>query len=161
MSSQLTVVRDSTAPFLLVEPTPTFMHPVWNKPATYFPMVYIEGDTEPGATVTVEGAEIDVGPDGHFNVSVSLADIVAGQEVSHTPVQVVARDAAGNEVVKTLDVYRLKEAEAEKGLAKYEAAQWWALVLSVIVLVLAILTVWLLLRYSERQRLRDVDAGGR
>ena len=154
---RLTVVRDSTAPFLMAEATPTFMHPVWNKPATYNAIVYIEGDTEPGATVTVDGAEIDVGADGHFNVSIALADIQAGQELSHSAITVVAKDAAGNEKEQVIDVYRLKEVEKKKGFAKYEGAQWWALLLSIVILVMAIITAWLLLRASEKNRLREEE----
>jgi hypothetical protein len=151
-SAQVTVVRDSVVPFLLIEAKPTFMHAVWNKPVTYNELVYIEGDTEPGAMVTVDGAEIEVGPDGHFNVSVALAAIEAGQDLSQTTIVVVAKDAAGNAKQETLNIYRLKESEGGKGLAKYEAAQWWALLLGVVVLVLALLTVWLLLQHAERQR---------
>jgi hypothetical protein len=154
---RLTVVRDSTAPFLMAEATPTFLHPVWNKPATYNAIVYIEGDTEPGATVTVDGAEIDVGADGHFNVSVSLADVLAGQELSHSEITVVAKDAAGNAKKQVIDVYRLKAVEKKKGFAKYEGAQWWALVLSIVILVMAIITAWLLLRASEKNRIREEE----
>ena len=154
----LTVVRDSTAPFLLAEPTPTFMHTVWNKPATYHPLVYVVGDTEPGATVTVDGAEIETDGNGHFNVSVQLPEILAGDELVHATILVMATDAAGNSREQTIDIYRLKEEEKETGLAKYDSAQWWALVLSIIVLVLALLTVWLLLRSAERKRLLDAEA---
>jgi len=155
---RLTVVRDSTAPFLMAEATPTFLHSVWNKPATYNAIVYIEGDTEPGATVMVNGAEIDVGADGHFNVSVALADILAGQELSHSAIAVVAKDAAGNAKEQVIDVYRLKEVENKKGFAKYEGAQWWALMLSIVILVMAIVTAWLLLRASERNRIKEEEA---
>jgi flagellar biosynthesis/type III secretory pathway M-ring protein FliF/YscJ len=141
----------------MAEATPTFLHPVWNKPATYNAIVYIEGDTEPGATVTVDGAEIDVGADGHFNVSVSLADILAGQKLSHSEITVVAKDTAGNEKKQVIDVYRLKAVEKKKGFAKYESAQWWALVLSIVILVMAIITAWLLLRASERNRIREEE----
>jgi len=154
----LTVVRDSTAPFLLAEPTPTFMHAVWNKPATYHPIVYIEGNTEPGATVTVDGAEIDTDANGHFNVSVQLPEILAGDELVHAMIVVMAADDAGNFREQTLDIYRLKEEQKETGVAKYASAQWWALVLSIVVLVLALLTVWLLLRSAERKRVLDAEA---
>ncbi len=154
----LTVMRDSTAPFLLAEPTPTFMHAVWNKPATYHALVYVEGDTEPGATVTVDGAEIDIDPSGHFNVSVQLPEILASDELVHATILVRATDAAGNSREQTIDIYRLKAEEKETGVAKYDSAQWWALVLSIIVLVLALLTVWLLLRSAERKRVLEAEA---
>ncbi|NOQ53212.1 MAG: hypothetical protein GQ558_01250, partial [Thermoplasmata archaeon] len=50
-SEPVVVVKDSKAPFLLAEATPTFNHPVWNKAATHKSLVYIDGTTEPGAMV--------------------------------------------------------------------------------------------------------------
>ncbi len=151
------VVRDSTAPFLIVEATPTFMHPVWNKPATYNGMVYVDGFAEPGSMVTINGAEISVGTDGHFNASVSLAALDAGLELSRTTIRVASADAAGNSKALDLEVYRLKEEAQRKGFERYESAQWWALLLSIVVLVLSLAVVWVYLRWSERRRMEEVE----
>ena len=156
----ITVHRDSTSPFLLVEATPTFMHPVWNKPATYNGMVYVDGFAEPGSMVTVGGAEISVGADGHFNVSFTLAALDVSTELSRTTISVVATDAAGNSNVRELEVYRLKEEAEKKGFERYESAQWWALLLSIVVLVLALLVVWVYVRWSERRRVEEAMQAG-
>jgi hypothetical protein len=100
----ITIYRDTKAPFLLAEPTPTFNHPVWNKPATYRSLVFIEGVTEAGARLTVDGAEVPVGEDGTFNVSLLLDPIPKDEELVHRAVEVVSTDAAGNFRSVTLDV---------------------------------------------------------
>jgi hypothetical protein len=134
----LTVMKDTIAPFLLVEPTPTFDHPTWNKPSTYNSIVYIEGTTEPGAMVTVDGANVEVDATGAFNVSLVLEDVAEGEELVQRSVLVVSTDAAGNSKEETVDVYRLQQEEEDPGFGDYEAAQYWVLLLSIIILIVAI-----------------------
>jgi flagellar biosynthesis/type III secretory pathway M-ring protein FliF/YscJ len=92
---------------------------------------------------------------------VQLPEILAGDELVHATIVVVATDAAGNTREQAIDIYRLKEEEKETGIAKYDSAQWWALVLSIIVLVLALLIVWFLLRSAERRRVLEAEVAGR
>jgi hypothetical protein len=146
----ITIIRDSKAPFLLAEATPTFDHPVWNKPATYRSLVYIEGVTEPGAAVNVDGAEVDVADDGSFNISVLLDSIPEGKKLVHRGIMVESTDAAGNSRSSTIDVYRLEQEETDLGFADYESSQYWVLLLSLIILVGAIVAAALLLRRMGR-----------
>lgn len=152
----VTVVKDSKAPFLLVRPTPTFDHEVWNKPSTYNSMVYIEGDTEPGAVVTVNDAGVEVDEDGHFNVSILLGSIPGDEELLQVSVKVVSTDAAGNFKEEIVEVYRLKQEETDPGIGGYDAAQYWVLLLSIIILVVAIVAaafMWRRIGASEDEDL--------
>jgi hypothetical protein len=149
-SMVITVIRDSKAPFLLAVATPTFDHPEWNKPSTYRNIVYIDGFTEPGASVTVDGAEVDVDETGYFNVSVLLDNVPEGEELVHRAVMVEATDAADNSNSETIDVYRLAVEEEEKDFFSYENPQYWVLLLSILILVGAIVAAALLLRRLGR-----------
>ena len=149
-SMVITVIKDSKAPFLLAVATPTFDHPDWNKPSTYRNMVYIDGFTEPGASVMVDLAEVDVDESGYFNVSVLLDAVPEGEELLHRAVLVEAVDAAGNTNQKTIDVYRLAQEEEEKDFFSYENPQYWVLLLSILILVGAIVAAALLLRRLGR-----------
>jgi hypothetical protein len=123
---------------------------VWNKPATYRSLVYIEGVTEPGAAVNVDGAEVDVADDGSFNISVLLDSIPEGKKLVHRGIMVESTDAAGNSRSSTIDVYRLEQEETDLGFADYESSQYWVLLLSLIILVGAIVAAALLLRRMGR-----------
>jgi hypothetical protein len=142
----VTVMKDSMAPFLLVEPVPTFDHPTWNKPSTYKGIVYIEGTTEPGAMVTVDGAGVEVDEAGHFNVSIVLGTVPEKEELLQHSIVVVSTDAAGNMREETVEVYRLKEVETDPGFVDYESAQYWVLFLSIVILVVAIVAAMFLWR---------------
>jgi hypothetical protein len=123
----VTVMKDSMAPFLLVEPVPTFEHPTWNKPSTYKGLVYIVGTTEPGAMVTVDGAGVEVDATGQFNVSVLLGSVPDNEELLQHSIVVVSTDAAGNS-------------------KEDESAQYWVLFLSIVILVVAIVAAMFLWR---------------
>ncbi len=154
----VTVVRDSVAPFLLVEPTPTFDHPTWNKPSTYNGLVYIEGVTEPGTMVTVADASVEVDGTGHFNVSIVLGQVPKDEELLQHSILVVATDAAGNYREETVEVYRLREVEEDPTFMDYESAQYWVLLLSIIILVVAIVaTTFLWKRIGTREEEYDDD----
>lgn len=135
----VTVYKDSMAPFLLVEATPTFDHPTWNKPSTYNGLVYIEGTTENGAMVTVDGAGVEVDESGRFNVSILLEAVPEGEELVQRSIVVVSTDMAGNSVEETVEVYRLQKEETATGLMDYDSAQYWVLFLSIVILVVGIL----------------------
>ncbi len=154
----VTVVRDSTAPFLLVEPTPTFDHPTWNKPSTYNALVYIEGVTEVGAMVTVDGSSVEVDNNGAFNVSVLLSSIPKDEELVQHSIVVVAIDAAGNYREETVEVYRLEKEETTPSFMDYESAQYWVLLLSIIILVVAIVAtafLWRRMGATEEEYIED------
>jgi hypothetical protein len=154
----VTVVRDSAAPFLLVEPTPTFDHPTWNKPSTYNGLVYIEGATEPGAMVTVDGASVEVDETGYFAVSILLGEIPKNEELLQHSILVVATDAAGNYREETVEVYRLEKVEESPSFMDYESAQYWVLLLSIIILVVAIVaTTFLWKRVGAREEEYEDD----
>jgi hypothetical protein len=154
MVHTVTVVKDSVAPFLLVEPTPTFDHPTWDKPSTYRGLVYIDGVTEPGALVTVDGAGVEVDDAGRFNVSIVLDPVPEGDKLVQRSILVVATDAAGNSKEETVEVYRLKEEVTDPGFMDYEAPQYWVLFLSIVILVVAILAaafLWRRIGTSEEE----------
>jgi len=154
----VTVYKDSMAPFLLVEATPTFDHPTWNKPSTYNELVYIEGTTEPGAMVTVEGAGVEVDETGYFNISILLDPVPEGEELTQRSIIVVSADAAGNSVEETVEVYRLQQDETDTGIMNYDSAQYWVLLLSIIILVVAIVaTTFMWKRIGARDEEYDDD----
>ena len=78
--TSLTVVRDSTPPELSVVPPPG---------QTRFARVTVQGLTEPGATVTVNGAPV-TNADGAFTTQL---DLQPGENV----ITIIARDALGNQ----------------------------------------------------------------
>ncbi|HEV8594203.1 MAG TPA: Ig-like domain-containing protein [Thermoplasmata archaeon] len=83
------VTLDTIVPALAVY---TPMNQVTNNPA-----VVVSGQTEVGASVTVDGSPVTVGPSGAFSTTVTLP------EGSHT-FNVVARDAAGNTAASAASV---------------------------------------------------------
>jgi hypothetical protein len=156
-SETVIVVMDSKAPFLLAEATPTFNHPVWNKAATYNSLVYIDGTTEPGAMVTVDGSVVIVGADGTFNVSILLNSIPKDQDLVQRSVIIIARDLAGNSVEETIDVYRLKQEETSPGFGDYDTAQYWVLFLSIVILAVAVIAAAFLWRRVGMQPDEEYD----
>lgn len=156
-SETVVVVKDSKAPFLLAEATPTFNHPVWNKAATYNSLVYIDGSTEPGAMVTVDGSVVIVDEDGRFNVSILLDPVPEGSDLVQRSVVIVARDLAGNSVEETIDVYRLKQEETSPGFGDYDTPQYWVLFLSIVILVVAIVAAAFLWRRVGMQLDEEYD----
>jgi hypothetical protein len=155
-TTSLTVTKDTKAPLLLVEPTPTFDHPTWNKPSTYNGLVYIEGVTEPGAMVTVDGAGVEVDEDGSFNVSILLGSVPEGEELLQRSIHVVATDAAGNYKEEDVEVYRLQKVEEDPGFMEYESAQYWVLLLSIIILIVAVVaTAFLWKRIGATEEYED------
>ena len=156
-SETVIVVMDSKAPFLLAEATPTFNHPVWNKAATYNSLVYIDGTTEPGAMVTVDGSVVIVGADGTFNVSILLNSVPKDQDLVQRSVVIIARDLAGNSVEETIDVYRLKQEETSPGFGDYDTAQYWVLFLSIVILAVAVIAAAFLWRRVGMQPDEEYD----
>jgi len=145
-SETVVVVKDSKSPFLLAEATPTFNHPVWNKAATYNSLVYIDGTTEPNAMVTVEGSVVIVDEDGRFNVSILLGSVPDNTDLVQRSVVIIAMDLAGNSEEVTIDVYRLKQEDTSPGFGDYDAAQYWVLFLSIVILAVAIVAAAFLWR---------------
>jgi hypothetical protein len=160
-SVTVVVVMDSKAPFLLVQAMPTFNHPTWNKAATYNGLVYLDGMTEPGTTVSVDGANVIVDEDGHFNVSILLDAVPEKEKLIERSVLVIATDGAGNSVEETVDIYRLQKEEDDQGFSGYDTAQYWVLFLSIVILVVAILAAAFLWRrvgmVEEEEYLDDMD----
>jgi hypothetical protein len=93
----LQVSVDTTPPILTVT-TPVAFQEIHKLPVT------VEGQTEAGATVTVNGNSVEVGSDGTF--SYDLATLGEG-EIS--VIQVVAKDAAGNTTAKQISVKYIKQ----------------------------------------------------
>ncbi len=157
-TTSVTVTKDTKSPFLLVKPTPTFDHPTWNKPSTYNGLVYIEGTTEPGSMVTVDGAGIEVDSEGTFNVSILLGSIPDGEELLQRSIVVVSTDAAGNFQEETVEVYRLEIVEENPSFMEYESAQYWVLLLSIIILCVAVVaTAFLWKRIGARDEYYEDD----
>jgi hypothetical protein len=154
----VTVFKDSTAPFLLVEPEPTFDHATWNKPSTYRGLVYIVGTTEPGAVITIDGAAVEVDASGNFNVSMVLGNVPENEELLQHSILVVSTDAAGNFKEEIVEVYRLQEVETNPGFSEYDSAQYWVLALSIVILVVAIVAAtFLWKRIGARDEEYDDD----
>ena len=61
--------------------------------------VVVEGDTEPGATLTVKGRDVPVSPAGHFEVPVNLA-------FGSNSILIVSTDRAGNQATLERTVTR-------------------------------------------------------
>ena len=155
-TTSVTVTKDTKSPFLLVKPTPTFDHPTWNKPSTYNGLVYIEGVTEPGSMVTVDGAGVEVDEEGAFNVSILLGSVPEGEELLQRSITVVSTDAAGNFEEETVEVYRLQIVEENPSFMEYESAQYWVLLLSIIILCVAVVaTAFLWKRIGARDEYYD------
>ena len=68
------------------------------KPVSIGTFYIIEGTTEPGASVFVNGEEVEVESNGHFKKLVSFS------KVGQNSVVVKAVDAAGNQTVKSQTV---------------------------------------------------------
>ena len=84
-TASTTVIVDTKAPTLVVTAPATTL--------TNNPSVTVAGTTEPGATLTVDGTPVTVGPTGSFSTTVTLP------EGAHT-FDIVAVDGAGN-IAKT------------------------------------------------------------
>jgi tripartite motif-containing protein 71 len=86
---QFTILEnDTTPPLLKIKPVPSVV---------YDPNLLIEGETEPGASVTINQKEVVVSGEGKFNTQIEL---VKGDN----SILVLATDKAGNQAKQTITV---------------------------------------------------------
>ena len=108
--------------------------------------------------VTVDGAGVEVDSEGTFNVSILLGSVPDGEELLQRSIVVVSTDAAGNFQEETVEVYRLEIVEENPSFMEYESAQYWVLLLSIIILCVAVVaTAFLWKRIGARDEYYEDD----
>jgi hypothetical protein len=121
--------------------------------------VYVTGFTEVGASLTINGAFVEVDhTTGHFNHTLALPEPEVGYKVSRTSVLVVAMDASGNSVSQEGWVNRL-EGEVEKTVEATEDTGSLVLTFALIILVLSITIVVTYRVYGSREELVAPEEG--
>ena len=156
-----TVVFDASAPYLTFGFENTRVDPFWSDPVSLSTFVFVTGFTEVGATLTVNGAFVEVDPfTGRFNCTVELPLPPVGYKVSRTQVRVVATDAAGNVAVQEGWVNRL-EGEIQEPVEVAEDNGSMLLVFAMIILLLAVLMAVAYRYYDQRvERAERLEAEG-
>jgi nitrogen fixation-related uncharacterized protein len=108
--------------------------------------------------ITVDGASVEVDEKGHFNVSILLGTVPKNEELLQRSILVIATDAAGNSKEETVEVYRLVKVEENPSFMEFESAQYWVLMLSIVILVVAVVaTAFLWKRIGVRDEEYDDD----
>ena len=145
-----TVVFDASAPYLSFGFENTRVDPFLTDPVSLGTSVYVTGFTEVGATLTVNGAFVEVDhATGRFNCTLELPLPQVGYKVSRTQVRVVATDAAGNVAVQEGWVNRLEGQMAEPVEVAEDSGSM-LLVFAMIILLLAVVMAVVYRYYDQR-----------
>jgi hypothetical protein len=137
------VTLDASAPYLSFGLENTRVDPLYTDPVSLGTFVYVTGYSEVGASVTINGAFVQVDPvTGKFNYTMFLPAPQVGYMVSRTLIHVVSTDAAGNTAAQDSWVNRVEEQKVqEKKIGDNNG--WVVFALALIILGLAlVLAVW-------------------
>ena len=135
---ELSVTRDSKAPFLDVMLKGVHTDPQWNEPVADRNFAYVTGFTEIGATVMANGVYMEVDPDsGYFNQTVEIPAPLPGKKIYALSIEVTSADEAGNVASQTLIVNRIEGAEGED-VSTVSIAEWLVLFLAIVILAIAL-----------------------
>ncbi len=125
---------DTTAPTLeITSPSNGYL------PLTYNKVMWINGTTDPNATVTINGISVAVDSNGDFSYKATL---VEGKNVF----TVTATDSAGNSVTKTVTALYLsqlseiqnKNTRQDNGISTNQILGWIGIILAIIALIIGI-----------------------
>ena len=136
--AEVSVIRDSTAPFLDVILKGVRTDPSWNEPVALRDYAYVTGYTEIGATVMANGVYMDVDPDsGYFNQTVEIPAPLPGKKVYALAITVTSTDEAGNVASNELVVNRVEGVD-EESTSDVSTAEWLVLFLAIVILGIAL-----------------------
>lgn len=135
---ELSITRDSTAPFLDVLLKGVHTDPQWNEPIADRKFAYVTGFTEIGATVMANGVYMEVDPDsGYFNQTVEIPAPLPGKKIYALAIEVTSADEAGNVAAQTVVVNRIEGVE-EETVSEISTAEWLVLFLAIVILGIAL-----------------------
>ncbi len=156
-----TVTFDASAPYLTFGFENTRVDPYMTDPVSLGTFVYVTGFTEVGATLTVNGAFVEVDHvTGRFNCTMELPAPQVGYKVSRTQVRIVATDAAGNVATQEGWANRL-EGEVGEPVEVADDNGSLLMVFAMIILLLAVLMAVAYRYYDQRvERADRLEAEG-
>jgi hypothetical protein len=139
ISDSVQVERDSTAPVIT-------LYNVYDGKEVDGTSFILEGETEAGARLKVDGELVSVGRTGKFSKEIPLPS-------ANNTITIDSVDKAGNREVKVIHILRKPQTEPKPGSTSMRPDYFpWAVLAVIIVIVVQGV---LLVRYSQKQALKD------